>query len=63
MGIGKYSLIGGGAILFIALIGMVWFFGTYNSLVAANQDVNTAWSQVENQYQRRFDLIPFHLIR
>lgn len=32
--------------------------GTYNSLVRANEGVNAAWAQVENQYQRRFDLIP-----
>lgn len=30
----------------------------YNSLVEKEQDVDQAWAQVENQYQRRFDLIP-----
>ncbi len=30
----------------------------YNSFVVADEGVNTAWSQVENQYQRRSDLIP-----
>lgn len=31
---------------------------TYNSLVTKQEDVNKAWSNVENQYQRRSDLIP-----
>lgn len=30
----------------------------YNSLVTMNEDVNGKWSQVENQLQRRSDLIP-----
>lgn len=32
--------------------------GTYNKLVKLNEDVNGKWAQVENQLQRRFDLIP-----
>ncbi len=32
--------------------------GTYNSLVTMDEQVNAAWAQVENQLQRRFDLIP-----
>ena len=31
---------------------------SYNSMVAADENVKAAWSQVENVYQRRFDLIP-----
>ena len=30
----------------------------YNSLVEKQQGVDQAWAQVENQYQRRADLIP-----
>ncbi len=30
----------------------------YNSLVEKEQDVDQAWAKVENQYQRRADLIP-----
>ena len=44
----------GGAIL----IGLLMSIGTYNSLVGKQEAAKTAWSQVENQYQRRFDLIP-----
>jgi len=36
--------------------GMV--LGTYNNLVSLGQAVDAQWSQVENQYQRRADLIP-----
>jgi LemA protein len=32
--------------------------GSYNTLVTKQQDVNAKWSQVENQMQRRADLIP-----
>ncbi len=32
--------------------------GGYNSLVTQDENVQTAWSQVENVYQRRMDLIP-----
>lgn len=35
------------------------FYGCgYNSLVQQSEQVNSAWGQVENQYQRRADLIP-----
>ncbi len=43
-----------GVILFIAVI----LFSGYNSLVAMNESVNGKWSQVDNQLQRRNDLIP-----
>lgn len=32
--------------------------GTYNTTVKKDEEVKKAWSQVENQYQRRADLIP-----
>lgn len=35
-----------------------WVKSTYNGLVAQNETVEAAWSQVENVYQRRADLIP-----
>lgn len=38
---------------------LVFMLGqTYNSMVQKDEIVKTAWSQVENQYQRRMDLIP-----
>jgi LemA protein len=32
--------------------------GIYNGLVSSQEEAKTAWAQVENQYQRRADLIP-----
>ncbi len=32
--------------------------GSYNKLVKLDEGVNQAWAQVQNQYQRRLDLIP-----
>lgn len=34
------------------------FVGTYNKMVRLDEDVEKAWSQVENAYQRRSELIP-----
>jgi Uncharacterized conserved protein len=35
------------------------FYGCgYNTLVSLDEKVNQAWAQVQNQYQRRMDLIP-----
>ena len=36
----------------------IWFARGYNSLVKQDEAAKTAWAQVENQYQRRSDLIP-----
>ncbi len=44
-----------GGVLVIFLFSLV---GKYNTMVTKDEGVQAAWSQVENQYQRRFDLIP-----
>lgn len=41
----------------IALV-LVWGISKYNSFVKAEEKMTQAWSQVENVYQRRMDLIP-----
>lgn len=35
-----------------------WVMGSYNSLITQDKAVTAQWAQVENQLQRRFDLIP-----
>ena len=41
------------------LVGLfLWFQGNYNNMVKMDEGVQAAWSQVENVYQRRADLIP-----
>ncbi len=52
---GKIGLL----IVGIIIAGIVmWGVSGYNKLVGLDESVNQAWSQVENQYQRRADLIP-----
>lgn len=43
-------------LIIVAVIGS--FFGTYNKLQLLDESVNSNWAQVENQLQRRSDLIP-----
>ena len=45
-------------ILAIVAVLVIWCVSTYNSLVTQEETVGNAWSNVENQYQRRSDLIP-----
>lgn len=45
------------ALIIIAVI-VVFLIATYNGLVTARQKVRNAWSQIDVQLQRRFDLIP-----
>jgi LemA protein len=42
----------------VILVVGISFVGTYNRLVTLGQDVDRSWSEVENQYQRRADLVP-----
>ncbi len=47
------------AVILLIIVGFaMWGVGVYNNLVGLNEDVVQRWSQVENQYQRRVDLIP-----
>lgn len=47
-----------GVIVFVILLFFSSFRGTYNTMVSMDESINAAWAQVENQYQRRYDLIP-----
>jgi LemA protein len=46
-----------GLIAVIAVIA-IWLVSVYNGMVGLDEGVNTAWANVETQYQRRADLIP-----
>ena len=45
-------------LIVVVAIVAIWGVTSYNGLVKMDEGVNTAWSNVENQYQRRADLIP-----
>jgi LemA protein len=45
-------------IVFLAIAAYSFFAGNYNKFVNLDQTVKTSWAQVENQLQRRYDLIP-----
>ena len=55
------------AVIALVIVGIIVLFaagacsfytGTYNSFVSMEEQIKGQWAQVENQYQRRFDLIP-----
>jgi LemA protein len=54
----KKTLIIGGVIVLLLFLLYRFFVGTYNNMVSGEESVTSAWSQVENVYQRRLDLIP-----
>ena len=46
-------------VLLVVIGGLIaWGVSVNNQLVVLEQNVNAAWAQVQNQYQRRADLIP-----
>lgn len=52
-----------GIIVTLVIVGVLviiflWGMGGYNQMVSQEEGVTSAWSQVENVYQRRADLIP-----
>lgn len=47
-----------GVMALVVVIGAGWIIGGYNRVVAMDENVKTAWAQVENQLKRRYDLIP-----
>ena len=54
----KKSYIVIGVIIVIVIGIFMWFKGSYNQMVTRSENVSSQWSNVENQYQRRLDLIP-----
>src|SRR3954463_4165156 len=60
---GRLGLLGCLAALVIGLLIVGgWYVGVRNHLVTLDQAVQAQWAQVENDYQRRYDLIP-NLVR
>lgn len=51
----KYA---GWTIAAVVVVGVIWVLSGYNTIVTKEQEVASMWSQVENQYQRRADLVP-----
>ncbi|HKL87138.1 MAG TPA: LemA family protein [Treponemataceae bacterium] len=54
----KTLLIVVGIIVVLGFMGYSFFAGNYNKMVSYDEQVQSQWGQVENVYQRRFDLIP-----
>ena len=46
------------SILMVIVLAVGSVFGFYNGMVSARENVDSKWSQVDNQLQRRSDLIP-----
>src|SRR5437660_1892385 len=51
-----------GILILVLIVGGIWLIGVRNHLVTLDQGVQAQWAQVENDYQRRYDLIP-NLVR
>lgn len=45
-------------LLGLVAVALIWGIAKYNSFVKKEEKITQAWSQVENVYQRRMDLIP-----
>lgn len=59
MGRAKIYIIIAVVVILVIIMSIYSFFkDTYNQLVILDEGVKTAWAQVENQLQRRYDLIP-----
>ena len=56
---GKWIAIGA-VIAILAIVGsmILLYYGTYNNLVALEESVNEKWAEVQQELQRRYDLIP-----
>lgn len=54
----KYALGCGALVVLLGLIVFAGGCGSYNRLLGLSQGVDAKWAQVQNQYQRRHDLIP-----
>ncbi|MCX6011951.1 MAG: LemA family protein [Chloroflexi bacterium] len=54
----KGILVGVGVVILIAVFVIISLAGVYNGIVSKQETITAKWAQVENQLQRRNDLIP-----
>lgn len=54
----KKGCSGLGVLILVAIAAILWGVSIYNGLVKEQENVEKAWGNVENVYQRRADLIP-----
>lgn len=54
----KKGVITGIVVIAVLVAAFVWVKNVYNRMVVSEESIEAAWSQVENVYQRRADLIP-----
>ena len=47
-----------GAVILSFLIAIVYYYSKYNTFKRMSVEIKSSWAQVENQLQRRYDLIP-----
>lgn len=47
-----------GILFLFGILIVFWFVGIRNNMVTLEEGINNSWAQVQNQYQRRYDLIP-----
>jgi LemA protein len=55
--VGKGCLFGGALLVALLVVGGL-LVGSYNGLVGKKEKVSASWSEIDNQYKRRYDLIP-----
>lgn len=46
------------AFLVVVAIMVIWIWRSYNGIIPMDENVKEKWAKVQNQYQRRMDLIP-----
>ncbi|MBO5137849.1 MAG: LemA family protein [Spirochaetaceae bacterium] len=54
----KVLLVVIGVIVLLCVVGCSFYTSSYNKMVTLDEKVSEQWAQVQNQYQRRYDLIP-----
>lgn len=58
LGLGTILLIIFGLVVIVLIVVALWGIGIYNKLVTMRNRFKNAWSQIDVQLQRRYDLIP-----